>query len=70
MGRIGEPEDMLASIFIENGKAVPSTYEPLPSYRLVTPNGVLTLHEDLDQALLKELKKVDAEERSSSACEP
>lgn len=69
MGRVGEPEDMLASIFVEKGKAVPSTYEPLHSYRLVTPNGVLMLPEDLGQSLLKTLEKVDAEERAASSCE-
>lgn len=71
MGRVGEPEDMLASIFVENGKAVASTYEPLPSYRLVTQHGVLQLPEDVDKSVLKALEKVDAEERSasSSSCE-
>lgn len=68
MGRVGEPEDMLASIFVEGGKAVPSTYEAHPSYRLVTPNGILTLPEDLDESFLKVLKEVDAEERASSPC--
>lgn len=71
MGRVGEPEDMLASIFVQDGKAVPSTYEPLPSYRLVTQNGVLLLSEDMDQSVVKALQKIDAEERSasSSSCE-
>jgi hypothetical protein len=42
---------------------VASTYEPLPSYRLVTPNGVLILPDGLDKHVLAYLEKVDAEER-------
>lgn len=66
MGRAGEPEDMLASVFVENGEAKGDTYEPLLSYRLVTNNGVLTLPEDLDACLLNVLERVDQGERASS----
>jgi hypothetical protein len=43
---------------------VPSTYEPLPSYRLVTPNGPLVLPRGLDKYLVTALEKIDVEEKA------
>jgi hypothetical protein len=42
-GRIGEPEDILGSVRVEEGKIVPGTYQPMPAYRVVSSNGVTTL---------------------------
>lgn len=60
-GRIGETEDLIASVFVEGGKVIASTYEPLPSYRLVTGYGVCTLPRGLDEHVVKWLQKVDEE---------
>jgi hypothetical protein len=62
-GRIGETEDLIASIFVQDGKIVPSTYEPLPSYRLVTLNGPLVLPRGLDEHVIGVMEGIAAEER-------
>ncbi|KAL7420014.1 hypothetical protein Q5752_004978 [Cryptotrichosporon argae] len=61
-GRIGETEDLIASVFVQDGKLVLDTYEPLPSYRTVTPNGVVLLPRGLDTHVVGYLSKVDATE--------
>lgn len=43
---------------------VPDTYSPLPTYRLITLDGVLQLPRGLDSHLIAELRKLDASERS------
>ncbi|WVR04662.1 hypothetical protein IAU60_001673 [Kwoniella sp. DSM 27419] len=65
-GRIGETEDLIGSVYVQEGKVVASTYSPLPTYRLVTPNGVLTLPKGLDDHLVSVLEGIDAEERAAS----
>ncbi|ETW77269.1 hypothetical protein HETIRDRAFT_241563, partial [Heterobasidion irregulare TC 32-1] len=47
LGRIGDPDDILASIRVEDGKMLPETYEPMPSYRLCTADGVTKLSDGL-----------------------
>ena len=42
---------------------VASTYEPLPSYRLITSNGPLILPKGLDEHLIQTLEQIDAQER-------
>lgn len=43
------------------------TYDPLPTYRLVTSNGPLILPRGLDKHLLEILDKIDKEERAGQA---
>ncbi|WWC59501.1 uncharacterized protein I303_102057 [Kwoniella dejecticola CBS 10117] len=62
-GRIGETEDLIGSVYVQEGKIIASTYSPLPTYRLITPNGVLTLPKGLDTHLIKVLEKIDQEEK-------
>ncbi|KAI5891214.1 uncharacterized protein SCHCODRAFT_02668600 [Schizophyllum commune H4-8] len=59
LGRIGDPDDIIASVLVENGKILPETYQPMPAYRVVTADGVVQLSEGLAQKL-KELLE-DAE---------
>ncbi|WWD21537.1 hypothetical protein CI109_106023 [Kwoniella shandongensis] len=66
-GRIGETEDLIGSVYVQDGKIVASTYSPLPTYRLVTTNGVLTLPRGLDQHLVEVLEAIDAEERGEKS---
>jgi hypothetical protein len=74
-GRIGETEDLIGSVYVQDGKVrldppgsntqiVPDTYSPLPTYRLITLDGALQLPRGLDEHLLAELRKLDASERS------
>ncbi|OCF45851.1 hypothetical protein I317_00339 [Kwoniella heveanensis CBS 569] len=65
-GRIGETEDLIGSVYVQEGKIVASTYSPLPTYRTVTPNGVLTLPKGLDEHLISILENIDEEERGSA----
>lgn len=62
-GRIGEPEDLIASVFVQDGKILAETYAPTPTYRVVTGDGPLVLPRGLDQALIKDLERIDAEEK-------
>jgi len=45
---------------------VPPTYEPLPTYRLVTGEGVLTLPRGIDEYVVSVLEKVDREEKAKA----
>jgi hypothetical protein len=40
------------------------TYDPTPTYRLVTSNGPLILPQGLDKHLLEILEKIDREEKA------
>ncbi|KAL1717600.1 hypothetical protein EV715DRAFT_202881 [Schizophyllum commune] len=61
LGRIGDPDDIIASVLVEGGKILPETYQPMPAYRVVTADGVVQLSEGLAQKL-KEL--LEAAERA------
>ncbi|WVQ69311.1 uncharacterized protein L199_007528 [Kwoniella botswanensis] len=63
VGRIGETEDLIGSVYVQDGKIIASTYSPLPTYRIITPNGVLTLPKGLDEHLIDVLRKIDKEEK-------
>ncbi|EJU01301.1 hypothetical protein DACRYDRAFT_107858 [Dacryopinax primogenitus] len=41
---------------------VPESYEPMPTYRVCTTDGVVTLSEGLESRLVEELERVDLEE--------
>jgi len=56
LGRIGDPDDIIASVRVENGKIMAETYQPMPSYRLCTSDGVLQLTEGLAQRLKEVLQ--------------
>ncbi|KAL1670290.1 hypothetical protein GGF50DRAFT_42901 [Schizophyllum commune] len=61
LGRIGDPDDIIASVLVEDGRILPETYQPMPAYRVVTADGVVQLSEGLAQKL-KEL--LEAAERA------
>ncbi|TCD63597.1 hypothetical protein EIP91_005205 [Steccherinum ochraceum] len=60
LGRIGDPDDILGSVRVEEGKMLADTYQPMPSYRLCTADGILKLTEGL-AARLKERLEVEAQ---------
>ncbi|WVQ83281.1 hypothetical protein IAT38_005420 [Cryptococcus sp. DSM 104549] len=64
-GRIGETEDLIGSVYVQEGKIISSTYSPLPTYRTVTTNGVMKLPPGLDTHLVEVLEKIDGEERAT-----
>ncbi|KZT04959.1 uncharacterized protein LAESUDRAFT_813833 [Laetiporus sulphureus 93-53] len=62
LGRIGDPDDILASVRVEEGKILAETYQAMPSYRLCTSDGVLQLTEGLAQRLREVLEARAARE--------
>lgn len=48
---------------------VADTYSPLPTYRLVTTNGVMRLPEGLDKHVIEVLEGIDKEERTQAAAD-
>ena len=59
VGRIGETEDLIGSVFVQEGKVVPSTYTPLPTYRLVTSNGPIILPQGLAEHVIQVLEEIE-----------
>ncbi|KAF8480061.1 hypothetical protein DFH94DRAFT_630740 [Russula ochroleuca] len=66
LNRIGDPDDILASVRVENGKILAETYQAMPSYRLCTAFGVTQLTEGL-ASKLKGLLEVRAREENRTA---
>jgi len=56
-GRIGDPDDIIASVRVQGGKFLTETYQPMPAYRMCTSDGVLKLTEGLAQKLKQVLKR-------------
>ncbi|TFK79563.1 hypothetical protein K466DRAFT_606054 [Polyporus arcularius HHB13444] len=63
LGRIGDPDDIIASVRVENGEIMAETYQPMPSYRLATSDGVLQLTEGLAARLTEILEARVREEQ-------
>ncbi|KAI0088245.1 hypothetical protein BDY19DRAFT_891510 [Irpex rosettiformis] len=57
LGRIGDPDDIIASVRVEEGKILAETYQPMPSYRLCTADGVIKLTEGLFERLKQVLEE-------------
>lgn len=84
LGRIGDPDDIIASVRVENGEVhrsytlcsseklshydliqiLADTYQPMPSYRLCTADGVLQLTDGLAARLVELLETRSKEERT------
>ena len=47
--RIPNPEDIIASIKVEDSKMVKNTYEKMPVHRLITPNGIFNLGDFMEE---------------------
>ena len=58
LGRIGDPDDIIASVLVENSSVKPETYQPMPSYRMCTADGVLQLTPQLLADLVEALERV------------
>ncbi|KAH9854568.1 hypothetical protein C2E23DRAFT_725907 [Lenzites betulinus] len=67
LGRIGDPDDIIASVRVENAQINADTYQPMPSYRMCTSDGVLQLTEGLAARLIEVLRERIQEDSSSSS---
>ncbi|KAL5640468.1 hypothetical protein ACGC1H_007648 [Rhizoctonia solani] len=65
MGRVGDPDDILGSVLVQDGKIKGETYERMPAYRTCTTDGPLKLSPSLHERLLKSLR--EARQKESSA---
>ncbi|KAI0289958.1 hypothetical protein BC826DRAFT_1029189 [Russula brevipes] len=66
LNRIGDPDDILASVRVQDGKILAGTYQAMPSYRLCTAHGVTQLTEGL-ASKLRGLLETRAREESKMA---
>ncbi|KAJ7594042.1 hypothetical protein C8J56DRAFT_426534 [Mycena floridula] len=57
LGRIGDPDDIIASVLVQDGKILPETYEAMPSYRICTSDGLTQLTPGLAQKLRSSLEE-------------
>ncbi|KAI9104829.1 hypothetical protein DFS34DRAFT_604677 [Phlyctochytrium arcticum] len=57
-GRVSDPEDILGTIQLDNGKLVSGSYEGMPTHRLVSGNGLFQLSELLHGKLLDKLRSL------------
>ncbi|CAE6429527.1 unnamed protein product [Rhizoctonia solani] len=65
MGRVGDPDDILGSVLVQDGKIKGETYQRMPSYRTCTTDGPVKLSPSLHERLLKSLR--EARQKESSA---
>ncbi|KAI8064865.1 uncharacterized protein B0P05DRAFT_554671 [Gilbertella persicaria] len=56
-GRINFPEDIIGSVQLEEGKIKEGTYEPMPTHRMVTNDGLFKMSEPLTQCVINAAKK-------------
>ncbi|KAG6820215.1 hypothetical protein H0H93_003869 [Arthromyces matolae] len=64
LGRIGDPDDIIATVLVRDSKILPETYQPMPAYRICTSDGLTTLTPGLAQHLKSVLLKQAASEPS------
>ncbi|KAF8556597.1 hypothetical protein OG21DRAFT_1506348 [Imleria badia] len=58
LGRIGDPDDIIASVLVQDSKILPDTYQAMPSYRFCTADGPTQLTEGLAKKLMSVLEGV------------
>ncbi|KIY49817.1 hypothetical protein FISHEDRAFT_18807, partial [Fistulina hepatica ATCC 64428] len=57
LGRIADPDDIIASVHVAEGKIQPESYQEMPSYRLCTIDGPTKLTPGLTEKLQEVLKR-------------
>ncbi|EGO01065.1 hypothetical protein SERLA73DRAFT_50596, partial [Serpula lacrymans var. lacrymans S7.3] len=65
LGRVGDPDDILASLLVEDSKIQPEMYQAMPSYRLCTVDGPTQLTDGLALKLKRLLEETAAVEPRS-----
>ncbi|TFK31460.1 hypothetical protein BDQ12DRAFT_694114 [Crucibulum laeve] len=58
LGRIGDPDDIIASVLVKDSEIQPETYQPMPSYRVCTVDGITQLTPGLAKRLNESLARV------------
>ncbi|KAG8906367.1 hypothetical protein FRB99_007051 [Tulasnella sp. 403] len=57
LNRVGDPDDIIGAVMVQDGKVVASTYQPMPTYRICTSDGPTRLTEGLATRLQEFLEK-------------
>lgn len=57
-GRAAEPDDTIGFCLAQDGKILPETYSPMPSYRLISRLGIFSLPLPLYRRLIKGLEEL------------
>lgn len=65
LNRIGDPDDIIGTVLVEDSEIRPETYQPMPSYRLVTSDGPIQLTPGLAEKLQTILSKIAKVEKAS-----
>jgi hypothetical protein len=65
-GRVADPEDLLGSVLLDQGKIVPHSYDPMPTYRLLSSHGITELSDFMHEKLLQELNLLPSLSLSSA----
>ncbi|CAK5263740.1 unnamed protein product [Mycena citricolor] len=65
LGRIGDPDDIIASVLVDEGKIQPETYQAMPAYRLCTADGPTQLTPGLARRLVEALETRASQEKTS-----
>jgi len=65
LNRIGDPDDIIGTVLVENSEILPETYQPMLAYRLVTSDGLMQLTPGLAKKLQDTLTTVSNAERAS-----
>jgi len=67
LNRVGDPDDIIGTVMVQDGKIVPSTYQPMPTYRVCTHDGLTMLTDGLAEHLKAALEKEWDMERKQKA---
>ncbi|KIJ47496.1 hypothetical protein M422DRAFT_163965 [Sphaerobolus stellatus SS14] len=59
LGRISSPDDIIGSVRVEDGVILPGTYNPMPTYRICTTDGLTTLSKGLEDRLVARLRELE-----------
>ncbi|KAF7760566.1 hypothetical protein Agabi119p4_11242 [Agaricus bisporus var. burnettii] len=64
LNRIGDPDDIIGTVLVKNCEIQAETYQPMPSYRLVTADGLIQLTPGLAKKLRDTLIRIANAERT------
>ena len=57
-GRIPDPSDILASVLVSESKIQANSYQPMPTYRLCTGDGICLLTDDSMKDVCKAIESI------------
>ncbi|KAH8829114.1 hypothetical protein DL96DRAFT_1596717 [Flagelloscypha sp. PMI_526] len=61
LNRIGDPDDIIGTVLVENGRIQAQTYQSMPSYRICTGDGLTQLTPAMKAHLLQSLERLNSE---------